>query len=126
MAVRKILIAEDETFLRSIIKSKLAKSGYEVIEVEDGEAALRSIQNDKPDLVLLDLMMPKMNGYDVLKKIKEDPELANIPVIVLSNLGQDSDIEKGKELGAVDYIVKSNVSINEVLKKVEDTINSSS
>ncbi|MBU0572027.1 MAG: response regulator [Patescibacteria group bacterium] len=122
MSEKKILIAEDEEFLRSIIKSKLTKAGYEVLEASDGEAALKSIRDEGPSLVLLDLMMPKMNGYDVLKKIQEDPALSKVPVIILSNLGQLNDIEKGKKLGAVDYIVKSNVSINEVLKKVEETL----
>ena len=122
MSGKTILVAEDEKFLRSIIKTKLSGAGFSVIEAKDGEEVLKHIQEGKIDLILLDLMMPNLNGFDVLKKLKADKKMSKIPVIISSNLGQMSDVDKAKKLGAVDYIIKSEVSINEILRKVESYI----
>lgn len=102
----KIVLAEDEPQIARFTIFKLEKEGYEVIWEKDGGAALESIKANHPDLVLLDIMMPVMDGYQVLKKMKEDENLKNIPVIMLSAKGQERDIIKGFDLGSEDYIVK--------------------
>ncbi|RMD58846.1 response regulator [Candidatus Parcubacteria bacterium] len=115
----KILLAEDDRFISLAYKDGLSRAGFEVVHAQDGEEAILKIKKEKPDLILLDLIMPDVNGFEVLKEIKQDKELSKIPVIILSNLGQDADIEKGKKLGAADYLIKANVSISEVVEKIK-------
>ncbi|OGF26837.1 hypothetical protein A2303_01805 [Candidatus Falkowbacteria bacterium RIFOXYB2_FULL_47_14] len=115
----KIILAEDDKFISRAYKDGLERAGFIVIPVMDGVTALEKIKQEKPDMVLLDLIMPVKNGFEVLKDIKADDAIKNIPIIILSNLGQDSDIEKGRELGAVDYLIKSNFSMNEVIEKIK-------
>jgi len=103
---KKILIAEDETHIAKIIRFKLEKNGYTVIHESNGNDALASIISEKPDLVLLDVMMPGMNGFEVLKAIKADPNVGDIPIIMLTALGQETDMVKGFDLGVKDYITK--------------------
>lgn len=112
-----ILIAEDDGLLQKVMRTKFEKAGYRVSIAGDGEEALAKMRAEKPALVLLDIRMPKKNGFEVLKEAKRDPAIAEIPVLILSNLSQDPDIEKGLELGAADYIVKSDLSISDVVKK---------
>lgn len=119
MAKRKILIVEDDQFLVKIYQTKLEKEGFEINIALDGEEGLQKTTGFKPDLILLDLILPKMNGFEVLKKLKENPATKNIPVIVLSNLGQESDVKQGMELGAVDYLIKSDHSISEIIEKIK-------
>lgn len=114
----KIVIVEDEEILLKVLKEKFDKSGFQTILAVDGEEALSIINKNKPDLILLDLILPKKNGFDVLRDLKADSQSKNIPVVVLSNLGQDEDIKKAMELGADDYIVKTQHPINEVVEKV--------
>ncbi len=118
----KILVAEDDKFLSKILVSKLKKSGFGVELAENGEEALEKMKEDKPDLILLDIIMPEKNGFEVLEDMRKNKNLKNVPVIILSNLGQQSDIEKGKKLGVVDYWVKANFSLNEVIQKVKENI----
>lgn len=106
MMSHRIVLAEDEPQIARLTSFKLEKEGFEVIWEKDGGAALESIKNNHPDLVLLDIMMPVMNGYQVLKKMKEDDDIKNIPVIMLTAKGQERDVVKGIEMGAEDYIVK--------------------
>ena len=106
MAKKKILLAEDEPHIARLVVFKLEREGYEVTWAKDGGEALESIKKNRPDLVLLDVMMPVMNGFDVLKKIKEDEHYWKIPVIMLTAKGQIRDVEKGFDLGSDDYIVK--------------------
>src|SRR3989339_2036038 len=115
----KIILAEDDKFISRAYKDGLERAGFIVIPVMDGVTALEKIKQEKPDMVLLDLIMPVKNGFEVLKDIKADDAIKNIPIIILSNLGQDSDIEKGRELGAADYLIKSNFSMNEVIEKIK-------
>jgi DNA-binding response OmpR family regulator len=119
MAPKKILVAEDDKFLIKVYESKLFKEGYIVKISTNGEEALKDIKEMKPDLILLDLIMGKKNGFEVLAEMQKDSELRKIPVIILSNLGQDEDLKKGLDLGAHDYIIKSNASISEVVEKIE-------
>ena len=106
MAKKKILLAEDEPHIARLIIFKLEREGYEVTWAKDGGEALEAIKNNIPDLVLLDIMMPVMDGFEVLKKIKEDEHYWKIPVIMLTAKGQIKDVEKGFELGSDDYVVK--------------------
>ncbi|RLC39804.1 MAG: response regulator [Candidatus Nealsonbacteria bacterium] len=115
----KILIVEDDKFLRELIARKLTAENYQISEAIDGEEGLKKIKEEKPDLVLLDLILPGIDGFEVLSRIKEDPSLASIPVIILSNLGQREDVERGMKLGAVDYLVKAHFTPNEIIEKVK-------
>lgn len=115
----KVFIVEDDAFLSKAYQAKLAREGMNVETAADGEVALRQIPGAKPDIILLDLMLPKVNGFEILEKIKKNEELKNVPVIILSNLGQDADIERGKALGAIDYLVKTNVKLDDVVRKIK-------
>jgi len=119
----KILIIEDDKFLKRIINKKFLKEGYNVIEATDGRQGLKIISEQKIDLILLDLLLPEIDGFEVLAKIKANPKMNKIPVIILSNLGQKSDIQKGLKMGANDYLIKAHFTLGEILKKVEAVLN---
>lgn len=114
-----VLVAEDDRFYANIYKTKLSKEGFEVAVAGDGAEALKLARQKKPSLILLDLVMPVKDGFETLKELKADASLKSIKVIVLSNLGQEEDIKKAKDLGAHDYVVKANVSIQEMMSKVK-------
>ena len=113
----KILIVEDDNLLRSVLGEKIVQKGFAVFEAEDGEKALQTVNECKPDIILLDLLLPGIGGFDVLTQIKKDEALKNIPVIVLSNLGGEKEIEKALELGAVDFFIKANYTLDEIIEK---------
>lgn len=115
---RRILIIEDDEFISDVYQKKLALEGYSVDLARDGEEALRKIREQKPDLVLLDIMIPLKDGFQVLSDMRNDSSLSDIRVMVMSNLSQGKDIARAKELGAVDYIVKSNVGLPEIVARV--------
>lgn len=115
-----VLIVEDEEFLVRALKDNLTSEGSTVSVAMDGEAVFDEVKKRKPALILLDLLLPKKNGFDVLKDLKASPEWQLIPVIVLSNLGEDSEIKRALELGASDYFVKSQHPIQEVIEKVKE------
>lgn len=117
--MKKILIIEDDIFLNKVLRLKLVQENFEVIQVYDGQEGFKKIGETKPDLILLDLILPKVSGFEILEKIKHDPETKNIPVIILSNLGQEDDVKRGKSLGADDYLVKANWSLEDVVKKMK-------
>lgn len=119
---KKILIAEDDLFITRAYMSAIKSAGYEIESAVNGEEALEKIRANRPDLVILDLMMPVMNGFEFLEAIKADPELKDISVITLTNLGSESDMEKCLGMGAVDYMVKSNMSIKEVVEKITEHV----
>lgn len=116
---KKILMIEDDRTLSRLYQTKLTKTGYEVEIAFDGQEGLDKLANFKPDVILLDVIIPKIDGFAVLEKIKESPIWKKIPVILLTNLGQDEDVAKGKKLGASDYLVKSNLTPTEIIKKME-------
>jgi len=116
---KKVLVAEDDTFLLKVYETKLTKAGYTVITALDGDETLAKIKETSPDLILLDLIMPKKSGFEVLETMKAEGTIQNIPIIVLSNLGQESDTKKALELGATDYFVKSNSSIEDIITSVD-------
>jgi len=118
----KILIIEDDKFLRELITRKLQSEKFEITSAIDGESGLELVEKERPDLVLLDLILPGINGFEVLGKIKENEAIASIPVIILSNLGQKDDIEKGMGLGAVDYLVKAHFTPNEIIAKINEVL----
>ena len=117
--IKKVLIVEDDEHISKVYEIKLAKEGFATSFARDGEEGLEKIVVEKPDLVLLDLMLPKKDGFGVLEDIQKIPALAHIPIIVLSNLGQESDKERAIGLGAKEYIVKVDHSIQEVIDKVK-------
>lgn len=116
-----ILLVEDDPFLSSVLRMKLEKESFKVVRASDGEEALNFLteQSVKPDLILLDLILPKKNGFEVLETIRQDPLLEKLPVIIISNLGQPSDIERGKALGVIDYFIKARLSVEELVNKVK-------
>jgi DNA-binding response OmpR family regulator len=121
----KVLVVEDETFLVKIYTVKLKKEGYDVNIATDGEQAVKLAGEVKPDLILLDLILPKMNGFEALEQIRATATGKNTPVIVLSNLGQEEDIKRAELLGATDYLVKANFSIQEVIAKMAEVLSRS-
>ena len=118
----KVLVAEDDRFLSSLLKAKLEKEGFMVKIAYDGEEATSMLKEFKPDVMILDLIMPKISGFEFLEYISVDPQFNQIPVIVLSNLGQETDIERAKQLGVDDYFVKSQISIEDVVKAVQNLV----
>lgn len=119
---KKILIVEDDKFLRELIARKLKESDFDVLEAIDGEEGLRKTKEEKPELILLDLILPGIDGFEVLSRIKEDPNTKPIPVIILSNLGQREDVEKGLKIGAVDYLIKAHFTPSEIIEKVKNAL----
>ncbi len=115
---KKILIIEDDKFLRELISQKLLKEGYDIVEAVDGEKGIKSIKDEKPDLVLLDLILPGIDGFEVLARTKKDQNTAQVPVIILSNLGQKDDIEKGLKMGAAGYLIKAHFTPAEIIEKI--------
>ncbi len=120
--MKKILVVEDDKFLRELISTKLRKEGFDVLEVFDGEEGIKEIKKEKPDLVLLDLILPGIDGYEVLARKKEDPAVASIPVIILSNLGQREEVEKGLKLGASDFLIKAHFTPGEIIEKIKSIL----
>lgn len=118
----KILIIEDDKFLRELITRKLQSENFEMVSAMDGESGLELAAKERPDIVLLDLILPGIDGFEVLSKIKGNEAISSIPVIILSNLGQKDDIEKGMNLGAVDYLVKAHFTPNEIVEKIRQVL----
>lgn len=114
----KILVAEDDKFLANAYRVKLTKEGFETMIVSNGEEVLQALGNFSPDIILLDLMMPKIDGFIVLQILRTTDKWKNVPVIITSNLGQKEDIEKGMKMGATDYIIKSDTAIGDILTKI--------
>ncbi|OGY99897.1 MAG: hypothetical protein A3E09_02560 [Candidatus Liptonbacteria bacterium RIFCSPHIGHO2_12_FULL_60_13] len=114
----RIVIVEDEIALVKVLGEKFKREGFDVSVATNGEDAVRVIRSQEPDLVLLDLILPKKDGFAVLQEMKADPELKPIPVVVLSNLGEDENLKRALKMGAVDYLVKTQHPINEVVEKV--------
>ncbi len=116
---RRVLLAEDDRFLRRAAEARLRRHGLEVLTAADGEEALRVARAEPLDLILLDVVMPKLEGFEVLKLLKEDEATARIPVIILSNLGQDRDVAQAKALGAIAFLVKAHLSLQDLVDRVD-------
>ena len=121
--MKKILFIEDEPILQKTIGEVLGQEGYEVLEALDGEEGLLTAKREKPDLILLDLILPKKNGFEVLQELKADEETANLKVIVLTNLESSQDVERALALGATNYLVKANYDLEEVVAKIKELLN---
>lgn len=119
---KKIMIIEDDHFLSSLMKARLEKEGFGVIQAFDGEEAMQDLRTEVPALVILDLIMPKVTGFEVLQTISITPQLDKVPVIIMSNLAQDSDIEKARQLGAKEYLIKVKVSIDDLIGKIKNLV----
>ena len=104
---QKILLVEDDPFLSSLLKNRFQKESFNIILAQDGEEALISLKSGKPNLILLDIILSKKSGFEVMEEIREDPQLEKIPIIIISNLGQPEDVQRGYELGAIEYFVKA-------------------
>ncbi len=118
----KILLVEDDSFLLSMYSTKFELENFEVLIAEDGEKGWNFAQSEDPDIILLDIKLPKMDGFEVLKRLKEDKGTADIPVILLTNLSQREDRNKGLEMGADDYLVKAHFMPSEVVSKIKELI----
>ncbi|KKU51901.1 MAG: hypothetical protein A3H69_00280 [Candidatus Sungbacteria bacterium RIFCSPLOWO2_02_FULL_47_9] len=118
----RLLIIEDDVFLRNLLVNKLAKDGYVISDAIDGPSALKLLETERPDLILMDLLLPGMDGFAVLREMKKSPELAKIPVIVLSNLGSQEDIDRVMALGASDYLIKANFTLDEIVKRINQIL----
>lgn len=117
--MKTILFIEDEPTLQKTLGDVLDQEDYKVISALDGKIGLRLAKSEKPDLILLDLVLPKMHGFEILRELKKDPETEEIPVIILTNLERMEDVEKAIELGAKTYLVKTKYAIEEIMEKIE-------
>lgn len=115
----KILLAEDDEMISSMYKTKFEQAGFEVLLADNGLDGLQLALSSKPDLILLDIIMPQLDGFAVLERLKMNNKTKNIPVFLLTNLGTEEDVKKGEELGAKDYLVKANLTPAEILDKVK-------
>jgi len=120
--MKKVLIVEDEDIIIQLLQKKLIQEGYEVSVAHNGEEGLNALRESKPDIVLLDIVMPKKSGYEVMEEMSKDPELKKIPIIIISNSGQPVELDKAKELGARDWLIKTEFDPNEVAEKVRKQI----
>ncbi|MFA6909410.1 MAG: response regulator [Patescibacteria group bacterium] len=113
-----VLVIEDDQFLRDLLRTKLEREKFFVTTAIDGPEALERLETDHPDIVLLDVILPGVDGFEILKHIKSTDRIKKVPVVLLSNLGQETDVERGKALGATDYLIKSNFTIDEIIEKI--------
>ena len=119
---RRVLLAEDDRFLRKAAETTLKRQGYLVITAADGEEALRVARAEPLDLILLDLIMPKLNGFEVLNALKQNPLTAHIPIIILSSLGQDRDMRQAMDAGAAAYVIKTDLSLHALVQRVNEVL----
>ena len=117
-----ILLVEDDKFLSTILTTRLEREGFKVIVAMDGEEGLAKLKEATPSLIVLDLVMPRMSGFEFLEKKAMDPQLGNVPVVIASQLGQESDIEKARALGATNYFIKAQTPIEELVKKLKEAM----
>jgi len=118
----KILIIEDDSYISDMYRIKLENSGFEVIIAGDGIEGFKVLEKQRPDIILLDVVMPKVDGFNVLKMIKNDSNYKDIPVILLTNLGQKENVKRGFELGAISYIIKAHFTPSEVVEKIKNVL----
>jgi DNA-binding response OmpR family regulator len=121
--MKKILIIEDDLILQKTLAEYLTSEGFDVEKASDGESGLEMSLSKKPDLILLDIILPKKDGHEVLKAVKENEKTKHIPVVLLTNLDGISDVEKALELGATTYLVKADYKLEEITEKVKDILN---
>lgn len=120
---KRLLIIEDDPFLLNIYTVRFEKDNFKVYQADDGEKGLKMAKREKPDFILLDILLPKMNGFEVLKELKADQETKDIKVLLLTNLSQRGEVEDGLKMGAVDYLIKAHFMPAEVVAKVKKYLN---
>ena len=120
--MKKILLIEDEEIMIDLLQRKLTQEGYEISVTRDGEEGLKTMREVSPDLILLDIIMPKMGGFEVMEEMQKDKELKKIPVIIISNSGQPVEIDRAQKLGAKDWLIKIEFDPQEVVEKVKKLI----
>lgn len=123
---KKILLAEDDEFLSSLLHNRLLREGFTVALAKNGDEVVELLKSFKPDLVLLDIILPGKLGFEILEDMRQDPKISKIPFMVMSNLGQDEDIAKAKRLGAIDYFVKARIVIDDLIKRIASFLNTPS
>lgn len=116
---KTVLLTEDEPLLANIFKQRLEKEGINVLLAKDGDEALKIIKSQSLDLIILDVILPKVSGFEILENLRQDSQFKRIPIIIVSNLGQDTDIAKSQSLGAVEYFVKAKISIEDLIGKIK-------
>lgn len=119
---KRILIVEDEPLLGNLLKQRFESEGVQTLLAHDGEEAINTLRSTRPDLILLDIILPKISGFELLEMMQADPQIEKAPVIITSNLGQDTDMERGRMLGAIGYFVKAKVSIEELVEQVKSAL----
>lgn len=122
MGKKKIMIVEDDTVLQKTLGEFLVSEGFEINFASDGEIAMELLKKEVPDLILLDIILPKKDGYEVIKEVRMDERMKEVPVILLTNLGSVQDVEKALELGATTYLVKTDYTLEEVVMKIKNTL----
>ena len=120
--MKTILLIEDDPFLIDIYSTKLKEVGFNVTTAEDGEEAIRKIKDESPDLVLLDIVLPTINGWEILRNVRKDKDLGDLKIVVLSNLGEKSEVEKGMKAGATKYLVKAHYTPSEVVREIREIL----
>lgn len=120
--MKYILLVEDDPFLIDIYTTKLKEAGFEIEVAKDGQAALKSLNRKKYDLLILDIVLPHIDGWEILRKIRGQDKLKNLPVIILSNLGQKQEVKKGLDLGATKYLIKAHYKPSEVVKEIKEIL----
>lgn len=118
--MKKVLLIEDEELIYNLLERKLKQEGYEVTVAKDGEEGLAKMRESKPDLILLDIVMPKKGGFEVMEEMQQNEELKGIPVVIISNSGQPVELDRAKKLGARDWLIKTEFDPQEVLEKVRN------
>lgn len=118
----KVLLVEDDKMIIDMYTLKFTQEGYNVVQAENGKDGLDLAKKETPDIILLDIILPQMDGFTVLKELKADANLKDVPVVLLTNLGQDGDVKKGLELGANDYLIKANYTPSQVVDKVKSVL----
>jgi len=118
----KILIIEDDRYISKMYQLKLSLDGFDVQVADNGRIGLEKVTEFKPDIILTDILMPELDGFEVIKSIKSDPDQKTIPILIMSNLGQEDHIQKGLELGALGYIVKSQYTPSKVVDKIKEIL----
>ena len=119
---KKIALVEDDSLMSGILATHLISEGYAVVPITDGAKAFERIQTEQPSIVLLDIIIPGIGGFDILQRLKQDESTKSIPVLILSNLGSREEIQKGIDLGAAGYLIKVNNTVEEILKKIQEIL----
>ncbi len=122
MENKKILVVEDDTFLRQLIAAKMEADGFDIFVAVDAEAAFKYLEQSKPEIILLDLMLPGLDGFQILEQIKKDPRNKDTPVVILSNLSQKEDVDRAMLLGAKDFWVKAYLTLDDIVEKIDAII----